>query len=119
MKKIFAFIMLFALAASLCACSLQKSDLADMTTGHGDGYVTVIWGDKIYVPYGALSAYGKRGKQIGIVDGDKDHKVYECKGYHPDEWIVTALPHDAAMLLREINVTAIPEGWQSEYEWNN
>ena len=90
-----------------------------MTTGSGDGYVTVVWGDKTYVPYGALNAYGKRGRQIGIVDGDKEHKVYECKGYHTDEWIVTALPYDAAMLLREINVTAIPEGWQSEYEWNN
>ena len=119
MKKLLAFIMLITLAASLCACALQKSNLADMTTGAGDGYVTVIWGDKIYVPYRALSAYGKRGKQIGIVDGDKDHKVYECKGQHTEEWIVTALPQDAAMLMREINVTAIPEGWQSEYEWNN
>ena len=119
MKKILAFVLLIALSASLCACSVQNSDLADMTTGHGDGYVTVIWGDKTYVPYGALSAYGKRGKQIGIVDGDKNDRVYECKGQSPEEWIVTALPHDAAMLLREIDVTAIPEGWQSEYEWNN
>ena len=119
MKKILAFAVLVALAVSLCACSVQNTDLAHMTTGHGDGYATVVWGDKTYVPYGALSAYGKRGKQIGIVDGDKDHKVYECKGYHPDEWIVTALPYDTAMLMRESNVTAIPEGWQSEYEWNN
>ena len=119
MKKIVAFIILITLAASLCACSVQDPELADMTTGHGDGYATVIWGDKTYVPYGALSAYGKRGKQIGFVDGDKDHKVYECKGQHTEEWIVTALPHDAAMLMREINVTAIPEGWESEYEWND
>ena len=119
MKKIIVFIMLIVLTASLCACSVHNSDLADMTTGHGDGYATVIWGDKTYVPYGALSAYGKRGNQIGIIDGDKDHKVYECKGHHPDEWIVTALPYDAAMLMRESGVTAIPEGWQSEYEWNN
>ena len=119
MKKIFAFLMLITLAASLCACSVQKSDLAEMTTGSGDGFATVIWGDKTYVPYGALSAYGKRGKQIGIVDGDEDHRVYACKGQHTGEWIVTALPYDADMLMREINVTAIPEGWQSEYDWNN
>ena len=121
MKKIFLslFIIWVLFALPACANDIQSTDLADMTTGHGDGYATVVWGDKTYVPYGPLSAYGKRGKQIGIVDGDRDHKVYECKGYHPEEWIVAALPHDAAMLLREVNVTAIPVGWQSEYEWNN
>ena len=90
-----------------------------MTYGEGDGYATIIWGDKTYVPYGALSAYGERGKQIGVVDGDKDDRVYELKGYSFDEWIVNSFPHDAAMLLREVNVTDIPDGWQSEYEWNN
>ena len=89
-----------------------------MATEDGDDYAAIVWGDRTYVPYGALSAYGDRGKQIGIVDGDKDYKVYECKGYSSDEWIVTALPHDAAMLYREIAVTDIPDGWQSEYEWN-
>lgn len=89
-----------------------------MTRGSGDRYATIIWGDKTYVPYGALSDYGERGKQIGIVDGNKDNKVYECKGFSADEWIVESLPHDGAMLWREINVTDIPDGWQSEYEWN-
>lgn len=49
---------------------------------------------------------------------NKSEKVYECKGYSSDEWIVTALPHDAVMLYREIDVTDIPDGRQSEYEWN-
>jgi hypothetical protein len=89
-----------------------------MTSGTGDGYATIVWGDRTYVPYGALSAYGERGNQIGIVDGEKDNKVYECKGYPVEQWIVNALPHDAAMLFREINVTDIPDGWESEYEWN-
>ena len=118
MKKwFFPFLLALILIVSLCACSQQ--DLADMTAGEGDGYATIVWGDKTYVPYGALSAYGDRGKQIGIVDGNKDDKIYECKGYSTDEWIVEAIPYDAAMLWREINVTDIPEGWQSEYEWNN
>ncbi len=104
------------LAFGMCACTQQ--DLEDMTTGEGDGYVSIVWGDKTYVPYGALAGYGERGKQIGIVDGDKDDRVYELKGYSSDEWIVNSVPYDAAMLLREINVTAIPDGWQSEYEWN-
>ena len=119
MKKILAVLFVIALTASLCACSKQTADLADMTSGTNDEVATIEWGDKIYVPYGPLASYGDRGKQIGIVDDDKDYKVYECKGYSTDEWIVTAFPYDAAMLYREINVTDIPEGWQSEYEWNN
>ena len=118
MKKAFlSFAVIFILAFSLCACTHR--DLADMTYGEGDGYATIIWGDKTYVPYGALSAYGERGKQIGIVDGDKDDRVYELKGYSVDEWIVSSFSHDPAMLLREVNVADIPDGWQSEYEWNN
>lgn len=119
MKKFFSLVMVILLITLLCACSKQEQELADMTTGIGDGYATIVWGDKTYVPYGALSVYGDRGKQIGIVDGDKDDRVYECKGYSTDEWIVTAFPYDAAMLWREINVTDIPEDWKSEYEWNN
>lgn len=116
MKKAFFLLVAFALIVSLCACSQQ--DLEDMTSGTGDGYATIVWGDKTYVPYGALADYGERGKQIGIVDGDKDNRVYELKGYSADEWIVIAFTHDAAMLFREINVTNIPDGWCSEYEWN-
>ena len=119
MKKFISFALIALLIVTLCACSQNQQDLEDMSTGTGDGYVTIIWDDKTYVPYGPLSTYGDRGKQIGIVDGDKDYKAYECKGYSTDEWIVTAIPYDAAMLYREINVTDIPEGWQSEYEWNN
>jgi hypothetical protein len=26
-----------------------------------------------------------KGKQIGIIDGDKKHKVFELKGYSSDE----------------------------------
>ena len=100
----------------LCACS--QPDLEDMASGEGDGYATIVWGNKIYVPYGALAGYGERGKQIGTVDGDPDNRVYELKGYPVEEWIVNALPHDGGMLLREIDVADIPDGWQSEYEWN-
>jgi hypothetical protein len=116
MKKILSILVIVGLIISLSACSQQN--LEDMTSGSGDGYATIVWGNKTYVPYGALSAYGERGKQIGIVDGDKDNKVYECKGYPVGQWIVNALPHDAVMLYREIDVTDIPDGWQSEYEWN-
>lgn len=116
MKKIFSIFTIVSLAVSLCACS--QGGIEDMTTEVSDNYAAIVWGDRTYVPYGALSAYGDRGEQIGIVDGERSYKVYECKDYSSDEWIVTALPHDAAMLYREINVVDIPDGWQSEYEWN-
>ena len=115
-RTILSLIVIFTFIFSFCACSGQ--DLEDMTSGEGDGYATIVWGDKTYVPYGALAAYGERGKQIGIIDGDKGNRVYELKGYSVDEWIVNAIPYDAAMLYREIDVTDIPDGWQSEYEWN-
>lgn len=116
MKKMFSLITIVGLVFSLSACSRQ--DLESMTSGTGDGYATIVWDDKTYIPYGALSEYGERGKQIGIVDDDKDNRVYELKGYSVDEWIVNSFPHDAAMLFREIDVSDIPDGWQSEYEWN-
>jgi hypothetical protein len=116
MKKILSMLVIVGLIISLSACSQQN--LEDMTSGTGEGYATIVWGDRTYVPYGALSAYGERGNQIGIVDGEKDNKIYECKGYPVEQWIVNALSHDAAMLYREISVTDIPDGWDSEYEWN-
>lgn len=119
MKKFLALVMLIVLTASLCACSKQNSDLVVMSYEIGDEHVSIIYEDKTYVPYGALSAYADRGKQIGYIDGNENDKIYEVKGYSMDEWIATALPSDPAMLYREINVTDIPNNWQSEYGWNN
>ncbi len=116
MKKAFSLIVIFVLIFLLCACSQQ--DLENMASETGDEYAAIVWGDKTYVPYGALADHDKLGKQIGIVDGDKDNRVYEYKGYSVDEWIINAFDHDGAMLLREINVTDIPDGLHSEYEWN-
>lgn len=88
-----------------------------MTTEMHDDYTAIVWEDKTYVPYCAISKTDC-GEQIGIVDGDKDDKVYEYKGYSTDEWIINYYVMDSAMLYREINVTNIPDGLQSEYEWN-
>ena len=116
MKRIIYLALLFSLIFSLSSCTCRE--LADMTSGLGDGYAYITWDGRTYVPYGALNENGKRGKQIGIVDGDGENRVYELKGYSAEEWIVNCLPHDPGMLLREIGVTDIPEGWESEYEWN-
>lgn len=108
---------LAAFAFLLSGCS--SKNLENMTTGVQENYATVIWGNRTYVPYGPLCAYGKQGAQIGYIDGDTGYKVFEIEGYSDKEWIVTALPHDPAMLYKEESVTEIPKGWSSEYEWNN
>ncbi len=115
MKKIVS-LSLMIILFSLCACS--KQELADMTTELHDGYVAILWEDKTYVPYCAI-AKTDCGEQIGIVDGDKDDRIYAYKGHSTDEWIINAYAMDSAMLCREISVTDIPDGLQSEYEWNN
>lgn len=116
MKKTLSIFLIAVTIFSMCSCS--KQNLADMTTSVTDDYAAIVWGEKTYVPYCAVSKTDC-GEQIGIVDGDGDDRVYEYKGYSADEWIVNYYVMDSAMLYREINVTNIPEGLQSEYEWNN
>lgn len=90
-----------------------------MTTEVHDDYVAIVWEDKVYVPYCVISKT-ECGEQIGTVDNSKDDKIYEYKGYSVDEWIIDFYAVDnIAMLYREINVTNIPDGLESEYEWNN
>lgn len=116
MKRILSVFPIVIMTLSLCACS--KQELADMTTELHDGYAAILWEDKTYVPFSAVSKTDC-GEQIGIVDGDKDDRVYEYKGYFSDKWIINCYVMDSAMLYREINVTNIPEGLKSEYGWNN
>lgn len=118
-KKLYGNICLWCLIAiTLCACG--KQELVNMTTEVNDDYSAIIWEDKTYVPYCAFSK-ADCGEQIGIVDSDKDDKVYEYKGYSTDNWIINIYGRnlDTVMLYREINVSDIPDGLQSEYEWNN
>lgn len=101
----------------LCACS--KQSLADMEILDNGEYASILWEERIYVPYCAISP-SACGAQIGIVDHNKDYKVYEFEGYSVNEWIVSTLKWDGgAMLWREINVVDIPAGLKSEYDWNN
>lgn len=95
--------------------------VAEMTTEESDRYNAIVWGEKRYVPYCAFSQKDC-GKQIGIVDGDENDRVYEWKGHAADEWIINIYVSglmDGAMLYREENTTNVPEGLSSEYEWNH
>ena len=109
---------MFIMAVIISLCSCSKQDLADMTTLVNDEYAAIVWEDRTYVPYCAIDK-AQCGQQIGIIDHDEDDKVFEYKGYSVDEWIINYYVMDSAMLYREINVTDIPRGLQSEYEWND
>jgi beta-lactamase regulating signal transducer with metallopeptidase domain len=119
-----AMVLLVVAAVSCLTNALQKTvdaqELAHMTTENNGSYSAIVWDGRTYVPYTVISK-NECGAQIGIVNDDENDKVYEYEGYSTDLWIVELYVSglmDNPMLLREINVTEIPEGLQSEYEWN-
>ncbi len=113
MKRIFFVFLAAILLLSACA----KRELADMTTMDNEDYSAIVWEGRTYVPYCAISKE-ECGAQIGIVNGDKDDRVYEYKGHSSEKWIINAYVMDSAMLCREMGVTDIPDGLSSEYPWN-
>jgi hypothetical protein len=123
-KRVLSVLLSVTMVFVCCACSKQDSttqDLADMTTTDNGEYISIIWDGRTYVPYTAI-AKSDCGNQIGIVGGDSNDKVYEYQEYSTEEWIAEMYVSgemDSPMLYREIDVTDIPTGLQSEYDWNN
>lgn len=121
MKKFIYFISLCLLMIMLSACSQKNSKLENMTTKSSDDYVSIIWEDRVYIPFCAISN-SEQGAQLGIVNGDKNDKVYEYKGHSSDDWIISFYKSgemDGSMLMKEINTTKIPDNLESDYDWNN
>lgn len=121
MKRIIIIGILVCVIITLCSCGSNKRDLEDMSTLNNGEYQAIIWNDKTYVPYCAISN-SDRGEQIGIVNGDKNDQIYQYRGYSVEEWIISFYHSgemDNSMLMRELNVTEIPSGLKSEYDWNN
>lgn len=121
MKKLIYFISLCLMIIMLSACMNSNNQLENMTTQESNDYVSIIWGDRVYVPFCAIDN-SERGAQIGIVDGDKNDQVYEYKNYSTEDWIISFYKSgemDSSMLMKEINVKEIPDNLQSDYEWNN
>lgn len=113
-KRILLFVLICMQVVLLCACFGQR-ELVNMERTSVDGKSAIVWEDRTYVIFCVVSK-SSRGKQIGYVDGDKDDRISEYRGYAPEEWLVSWLPSDGgAMLLKEINVTEIPEGLIDEY----
>ena len=109
-------LLLIVSGLSGCGCDHDGNvDLVDMKSISMDGKRATAWEDRIYVPFCVVSK-NDRGKQIGYVDGDTNHRISEYKGYSPEEWLVSWLPTDGgAMLLKEQNVVDIPDGLEAEY----
>ena len=91
-----------------------------------DGYIEYHWEEKglVYVPYMPLDP-GLAGDCIGYdeLEGELESYVCKVKGLSETEWICDVLSdkvngHTAGMIMREINVKKVPEGWESEYAWN-
>jgi hypothetical protein len=121
MKKFTVIGILVCLVITLCACGKNEKKLVDMSTYDTCDYQAIVWKDKTYVPYCAISN-SERGEQIGIVKGNKDHQIYQYGSHPVEEWIISfnhSGEMDNSMLMRELSVTKIPEGIQSQYDWNN
>ena len=91
-----------------------------------DGYIEYHWEENglVYVPYMPLDP-GLAGDCIGYDELEGEFESYVCKvdGLSETEWICdvsseTVNGHTAGMIMREINVKKVPEGWEPEYKWN-
>lgn len=121
MKKSIYFLSICLLMIMLSACGQKNSKLENMTTQSNEDYISIIWEDRVYVPFCAINN-SEQGAQIGIVNGDKNDQVYEYKGHSTDNWIISFYKSgemDSSMLMKEINTTEIPDNLQSDYKWNN
>ena len=118
-KRLYGIVCLCSLVLIvLCACG-KNTNLIDMSTAEGDEYMAIIWEDRTYVPFCTISK-SDCGTQIGYLNGETEDRICEYKDYPTDEWIANHLMADgSAILLKEVNVTHIPDGLESEYEWNS
>ena len=101
----------------LSSCGSELADMKSCTVDTGISEVRgIVWEGRTYVPFCVVEKSAK-GRQIGYVDGDKDDKISEYKGYPAEEWLVSWMKWDGgAMLYKEENVTEIPEGLTAEYQ---
>jgi len=84
MKKISLLLLIISLMAFFSSCTAREyENFQELNDGS-----RLQRGSITYSFYSALPKDSLRGKQIGIVNGDKKHKVFEVKGFSSDEWII-------------------------------
>lgn len=115
-----AFAGFFAALFIFCAC--ESAEQIKLTTQNTGDYTAIIWEERTYVPFCAVSAK-ERGEVIGLIDGEENHVAFEYAGYPAESWLIDGFVEGAyvfdTVLYREMSVTVIPEGISSEYKWNN
>ncbi len=113
-------LLVLAIAAG-CSSDTGNQEPVIFQQKENEDYVSIIWNDREYVPYCAISP-AERGEYLGYMEDDPDVEIYELDGYSSEEWIIDYLNLKScgeAMLYKEVNVRDIPDGFSSEYEWNH
>jgi len=129
-KKAYIFLSAALFVLFFCSCAKQDAALQKMESQKSsDGnYMTIIWDKRTYVPYTSISK-SEMGKKIGYYIDESDTAadgedsavyVYEYKGYSSAEWLADYAEGfmNTPALWREVNVTKIPGGLSSDYDWN-
>jgi len=106
MKKLSLLLVIISLITFFTFCTAKEyEDFQELNGGS-----KLQRGNINYTFYSALPKDSLRGKQIGIINGDKKHKVFEVKGFSSDEWIIEY--YDVIMsvynLYKADTVTEIP-----------
>lgn len=113
-------LLVLAIAAG-CSSDTGNQEPVIFQQKENEDYVSIIWNDREYVPYCAISPT-ERGEYLGYMEDDPDVEIYELDGYSSEEWIIDYLNLKScgeAMLYKEVSVRDIPDGFSSEYEWNH
>ena len=126
-KKVIIGILIVTLALVIVAVFVKLNNRFDKSNPiifekmSNEDYDYIIYQGREYVPYCAYSP-NEREKYLGYVEGNKQDEIYTVKGYLEENWLISYLDSgmmNDCMLLKEKNVTDIPDGLTSEYEWNN
>lgn len=120
-KKVLGIYILGVCILGLTGCGYDKSNPIVFEQASTEDYAYIIYGDREYVPYSACSPKD-RTKYLGYIKGNEQEEIYTFKNYSEEEWLINLLNTGATkecMLWKEKNVTNIPKGLSSEYEWNN
>lgn len=73
----------------LSSCSFKEYE--SMSTISDSETAVIARCDVIYQFHGFVNGDELAGKQIGVLDGDKNHKVYRVKGFSDADWLISEL----------------------------
>ena len=116
----FSLILIVGSLILLTGCQ-DKSNPIIFQKESNEEYAYIIYEGKEYVPYCAIFN-NDRGEYLGHIKDDEQEEIYTYKSYSKDEWFISFNKiglGGESMLFKEKNVTNIPDGLSSEYNWNN